>query len=167
MKRCYPWPLFDTRVHHKFNFIKETELSMRAKALVWGPFLNYLSKEVVFKLFIKGVCFYLHYAKGRGIIQQGVDMWHWAVVSKALCNRLLQLQWCNHFWTGYVNVCSVDAFGNVCCYSCSDATTLDFIFSRSLHSVLFNGRCYIVFLSSKDKMFLLGREPRLLKKKEN
>ena len=111
---------------------------MRAKALVWGPFLNYLSKEVVFKLFIKGVCFYLHYAKGRGIIQQGVDMWHWAVVSKALCNRLLQLQWCNHFWTGYVNVCSVDAFGNVCCYSCSDATTLDFIFSRSLHSVLFN-----------------------------
>ena len=38
-------------------------------------------------------------------------------------------------------------------------------FSRSSHSVLFNGRFYIVFMSSEDKMFLLGCEPRLLKKK--
>ena len=96
-------------------------------------------KEVVFKLFTEGVHFYLYCAKGGEQFNRELTC-----DIELLCQKLYTMG----------------------CYSCSDATTLNFIFSRSSHSVLFNGRCYIVFMSSKDKMFLLGREPRLLKKKE-
>ena len=104
------------------------------------------------------------WVKGRGTIQRG--SWHvtlsccaknfaqrvvTVVVAQSLLDRL-----CQHVM--------LTVFDSGCCYNGIGATTLYFIFSRSSHSVLFNGRCYIIFLSSEDKVFLLRREPSLLKK---
>ena len=89
---------------------------LRVKAPVWVVLQIIYQKGAVLKLFIEGICFYLYCTKGRGIIQRGADMWHWVVVPKVLRNGLLQLQWRNHFWTGYVSVCwlpVLTAFGSV------------------------------------------------------
>ena len=106
------------------------------KSISLGFFLNYLLKGGCFQTIYQGDLFLFVLRQSKGCNSR--RRWHLTLSCVALHNELLQ-------WSG--------------------ATNLNFIFSRSSHSVLFNRCCYIIFLSSENKMFLLRRESRLLKKK--